>query len=132
MDKAVIVARVLLALPLLVFGLDGFFGFLPEDTYPEHGEMATAFLAALVDSGYAWTLVKAVEVTVAVALLSGRFVPLALVVFAPVLVNIVGFHLTMEREGLGLAFVLVLLTGFIGWSCRAHFRPLLSARTLST
>ena len=125
MNRAVVGARVLLALPLLVFGLDGFLGFLPEGTYPEHGQRAAAFLEALVGTGYLWKLVKAVEVLVALALLTGRFVPLALVVLMPVLVNIVGFHLTMEREGTEMAFVLVLLTAFLAWSYRAYFRALL-------
>ena len=126
MKWAVVAARVLLALPLLVFGLDGFFAFLPRDIYPEHGARAEAFLNALVGSGYAWPLIKTTEVLVALALLSGRFVPLALVIFAPVLVNIVGFHLTMEREGTGLAFTLAALTGVLAWSYRASFRPLLA------
>lgn len=122
---AVVAARLLLALPLLVFGLDGLLGFLPTDTYPEHGEQATAFLEALVGSGYLWRLLKIVEILVALSLLTGRFVPLALVVFTPVVVNILGFHLTMEREGTGLAVLLVSLTGFLAWSYRAYFRPLL-------
>ena len=128
MNRVVVAARVLLALPLLIFGLDGFFEFLPRDVYPEHGARAEAFLNALVGSGYAWPLIKTTEVLVALALLSGRFVPLALVVFAPVLVNIIGFHLTMEREGTGLAFTLAALAGFLAWSYRASFRPLLAER----
>ncbi len=127
MTRSVVVARVLLALPLLVFGLDGLVGFLPEDTYPEHGEPATLFLEALLGSGYAWELLKLVEVGVGVALLVGRFVPLALAVITPVVVHILGFHLTMEREGTWLALWLVALTGFLAWAYRAHFRPMLAA-----
>lgn len=124
---AVLGARVLLALPFLVFGLDGLVGFLPPSVYPEHGEQAAAFQSALVGSGYAWRLLKVVEVSVAVALLVGRFVPLALAVVTPVVIHILGFHLTMEPEGTGLAVVLVSLTAFLAWAYRAHFRPMLAA-----
>jgi len=126
MSWIVIGARVLLALPFLIFGLDGLLEFLPRDVYPEHGEQAAAFHAALVDSGYAWELLKGVEVLVALALLTGRFVPLALAVIAPVIVNILGFHLTMEREGTGLAVGLVALTAFLAWAYRAHYWPMLA------
>lgn len=120
----VVAARVLLALPFLVFGLDGLIGFLPADVYPEHGERAAAFFEALV-SGYAWPLLKVVEVTVALALLVGRFVPLALAMITPVVVHILCFHLTMEPEGTPLAITLALLTAFLAWAYRAHFRAML-------
>ncbi|MGI9432514.1 MAG: DoxX family protein [Myxococcota bacterium] len=126
MSWIVIGARVLLALPFLIFGLDGLLEFLPRDVYPEHGEQAAAFHAALVDSGYAWELLKGVEVLVSIALLTGRFVPLALAVITPVVVHILGFHATMEREGTELAVVLVALTAFLAWAYRAHFRPMLA------
>lgn len=126
MGWIVLGARVLLALPFLVFGLDGLLEFLPRDVYPEQGEQAAAFHAALVDSGYAWELLKGVEVIVSIALLTGRFVPLALAVITPVVVHILGFHLTMEREGTELAVVLVALTAFLAWAYRAHFRSMLA------
>lgn len=126
MDRLVLGARVLLALPFLVFGLDGLFEFLPRDVYPEHGARAAAFQAEIVGSGYLWELLKVVEVTIALALLTGRFVPMALAALVPVLACILGFHLTMEREGTGMAIVLIMLTGFLGWSYRQHFAGLLA------
>ena len=124
MNRMVVAARIVLALPLLIFGLDGLLGFLPEGTYPEHGPQAAKFLEAIVGSGYLWQVLKIAEVTVAIALLSGRFVPLALVVLSPIVVNIVGFHLTMELEGTPLALLLVVLLAFLAWAYRASFRPL--------
>jgi len=47
------------------------------------------------------------------------------VVIAPVIVNIVGFHLTMEREGTWLAVYLVAFTAFLAHAYRASFRSLL-------
>lgn len=123
-----LLARIALALPLIVFGLDGLLGLLPPDVYPEHGPQAAEFLRVIQDSGYLWEVLKIVEVAVGVALLAGRFVPLALVAIAPVIVNIVGFHLTMEREGTWLAFWLVALAGYLAWVHRASLRPLLAPR----
>jgi len=124
MNRMVVPARIVLALPLLIFGLDGLLGFLPQDTYPEHGPQAARFVEAIVGSGYLWQVLKIAEVAVAIALLSGRFVPLALVVLSPIVVNIVGFHLTMEPEGTALALLLVVLLAFLAWAYRASFRPL--------
>lgn len=120
------VARVALALPLLLFGLDGFLGFLPPDIYPDRGPRATEFLRVIQGSGYLWQVLKVTEVAVGLALLAGRFVPLALVVLAPVVVNITGFHLTMEREGMWLAVYLVVLATFLAWVHRSSYRPLLA------
>ena len=127
MNRLVVAARIVLALPFLIFGLDGLLGFLPADVYPEHGSQATEFLEAIMGSGYLWQVLKIVEVAVAISLISGRFVPLAIPVISPVVVNIVGFHLTMEPEGTWLALLLVVLLAFLAWAYRASFRPLLVA-----
>jgi uncharacterized membrane protein YphA (DoxX/SURF4 family) len=127
LNRLTIVARILLAIPLLVFGLDGLFGFLPADSYPEHGEQATRFLEAIMSSGYLWETLKILEVAIGVALLSGRFVPLALAALTPIVVNILGFHVTMEQEGTGLALVLVVLLTFLAWAYREHLQPVLAA-----
>ncbi len=124
MNRLVVAARIVLALPLLIFGLDGLLGFLPADVYPEHGSQATEFLEAIMGSGYLWQVLKIVEVAVAISLISGRFVPLAILMLSPVVVNIVGFHLTMEPEGTGLALLLVVLLAFLAWAYRASFRLL--------
>lgn len=125
--RLVFAARLALALPLLVFGLDGLLNFLPADTYPEHGPRAAEFLSAIQGSGYLWQILKLAEVAVGLALVLGKFVPLALVVIAPVIVNIVGFHLTMEREGTWLAVYLVACTAFLAYAYRASFRSLLQS-----
>ena len=110
MKKPVVVARVLLGLPLLVFGLDYFFKFMPE---PEHNAEATAFLTALGETGYMWLLIKSVEVLCGVLLITGQFVPLALVLFAPLMVNFLAFHLVLEPAGIAIPLVLLGLQLFL-------------------
>jgi hypothetical protein len=58
-----------------------------------------------------------------------RFVPLALTVLAPVIVNIVAVHLFLAPSGFPLTILAVALELFLAWSYRAAFRSLLRART---
>jgi hypothetical protein len=62
------------------------------------------------------------------ALLTGRFVPLALTVLAPVIVNIVAVHLFLDPSGFPLTILVVVLELFLAWSYRAAFLSLLTAR----
>src|SRR3954469_2653715 len=120
-------ARVLLGLVFFVCGLDGFLHFLPQPTEPP-SEGAMALAVALMRSGYMFPLIKGTEVAAGALLLANRFVPLALVMIAPVLVNIVAFHAFLAPSGLALAGVLVALEIALAWVHRAAYRPLLAAR----
>lgn len=120
------VARVLLGLVFFVFGLNGFLHFIPE---PSHDGVAATFLGGLAASGYFFPLLKGTEVVAGALLLANRFVPLALVVLAPVIVNIVAFHAALDPKGLGLAIVLLALEIGLAYAHRKAFAPILSART---
>ena len=121
-------ARVLLGLVFFVSGLDGFLHFLPQPTEPP-SEAAMAFAVALIKSGYLFPLIKGTEVVAGALLLANRFVPLALVVIAPVIVNIFAFHAFLAPSGLVLASVLVALEIALAWAHRSAYRPLLAVRT---
>jgi uncharacterized membrane protein YphA (DoxX/SURF4 family) len=82
------VARVLLGLVFFVFGLNGFLHFLPQPPPPAR---ALGFVGGLASAGYFFPLLKSVEVLSGVLLLAG-FVPIALTLLAPIVVNIVAFH----------------------------------------
>lgn len=119
------VARTLLGLVFLVFGLNGFLNFLPTPPPPE----TAARFFELLSGSYLLTLVKLTEVTVGMLLLSNRFVPLALVLLAPVTVNIVLFHATLEPLAtLAMPVVLVGLQLYLAWVNRAAYAPLFAAR----
>jgi uncharacterized membrane protein YphA (DoxX/SURF4 family) len=126
MKIAATVARILLGLVFLVFGLNGFLNFLPVPPMPEK---AGAFLGAMVGTGYLLTVVKVVEVVCGALLLSGYFVPLALVLLSPVVVNIFLFHafLTPPKDAIG-AVVFLGLTVFLMWYHRDSYRPLFVPR----
>jgi hypothetical protein len=116
-------ARIGLGLAFLVFGANGFLHFLPN---PEVPAPAGAFLGALGATGYMFPLIKGTEVVAGALLLGGRFVPLALVLLAPILVNIALFHAVLA-PGLGLVAVLLTAEIFLAWSYRDAFRPILTA-----
>jgi hypothetical protein len=125
------VGRVLLGLVFLVFGLNGFLQFLPQPSAPPPAG-ALAFAGAMASTGYLFQLLKATEVTVGVLLLANRFVPLALALIAPVVVNIVAFHLFLAPSGIPLAVVVLALELYLAWTYRASFRPMLAARVAPT
>lgn len=119
-------SRLLLGLLFLVFGLNGFFNFLPQPPMPEK---ALALAMAFGQTGYMWPLIKGTEVIAGLLLLSGFFVPLALVFLAPVVVNIVLFHIFLEDgAGLALPLILVVLGVLTAWSRKEDFKSVLSAK----
>jgi len=123
------VARLLFGLGFTVFGLNGFLNFIPQPKTMPEGAMA--FFGALVKTGYMIPLLFGTQTLVGVLLLINRFVPLALALIAPVIVNIVAFHLFIEPSGLPVAIVFLGIELYLAWSYRSAFRPMLAARTTS-
>src|SRR5262245_7276350 len=76
------IVRVLLGLMFLVFGLNGFFNFMPQPK--EMPQEIMSVIGALMKAGY-MTVVSGAEVLIAMLLLTNRFVPLALALLAPIL-----------------------------------------------
>ena len=120
------VARLLLGLVFFVFGLNGFLGFLPQP--PLEGS-AAAFMGGLGAAGYLFPLLKGTEVLAGALLLGNRFVPLALTLLAPIIVNIALFHLLLA-PGIGMVLFLVGTELYLAWSYRSAFRGVLSARAV--
>jgi putative oxidoreductase len=82
------------------------------------------FNEGLAASGYFMPLLKITELICGILLLSGRFVPLALVILAPIVVNIFFVHLTIAREGLPIAVIVVAMELFLAYYYRDAFAPL--------
>jgi hypothetical protein len=99
---------------------------------PEHNEgiapAALSFATALQQSGYMMGLIAATQLVCAVLLLSNRFVPLALAVIAPFMVNSVCFHAFLERGGLVPSLVFFAIMLALAWAYRGSFAPMLKAR----
>jgi putative oxidoreductase len=105
MKIAVLVARVLLGLLFLVFGLNGFFQFLHM---PPPTGLAAQYFGVLFVSHYL-VPVFLLQVIGGALLLANRFVPLGLLLLGPVLVNILIFHSLMAPEGLPMALFATVL-----------------------
>src|ERR1700681_3476001 len=97
-------ARILLGLIFFVFGLNGFLQFIPQPPMPEKAGM---FMGALAATGYMFPLIKSVEVIAGALLLANRFVPLALALLAPNVVNILLFHAVLAPGGLVIAIMVL-------------------------
>ncbi|XYH93995.1 DoxX family protein [Sorangium sp. So ce1128] len=117
-------ARTLQGLVFFVFGLDGFLHLMPHPPAPE---AAASFAGALAASGYMLPLLKGTEVVAGALLLSNRYVPLALALLAPIVVNIVAFH-TFLAPGNPVAWLVLALEIYLAFAYRAAFRPMLRAR----
>lgn len=125
MKIAMIIVRTLMGL-LFLFGSVVYFLNLfpvPELT----GNMKT-FNEGLAASGYFMTLLKATELVCGLMLITGRFVPLALVVLSPIIINILMVHIFLDRTGLPVAVFLVLANLFLAYCYRDAFRPLLTSK----
>lgn len=121
------IARIVMGLPLVIFGLNGFLNFIPPPP-TALPEKAMAFAGALMNSGYMMQLIGATHLVAGVMLVTNRFVPLALALWAPFIVNSVAFHLFLERSGLGMALIFLVLELYLAWAYRHAFRPMLTAR----
>ena len=126
MKIILLIARLLLGLTFLVFGLNGFLNFLNMGPMPSG--LAGQFIGALAQSHYFW-VVAALQVAGGALLLVNRFVPLALVLLGPVIVNIILYHLFLNPSGAALAIVVVILWGIVFYSQRQHFSGIFAQRT---
>src|SRR5262245_18643356 len=120
-----LVARLLLGLLFLVFGLNAFLNFLNMGPMPSG--LAGQFMGALYLSHYIW-VVAALQVIGGVLLLVGRYVPLALVLLGPVIVNILLYHLFLSLAGIPLAIVVAILWFIVFYAYRLNFAGLFVQR----
>ncbi len=114
--------RILLGFAFLVFGLNGFLNFFPPPP------VLPDFIVALMKTGYMIQLLSAAELVSGIFLLINRFVPLALALLAPILVNIVAYHVFLDHNGMPPGLVLCFFEVYLAWAYRNAFCPMLAAR----
>jgi putative oxidoreductase len=110
----------------IILGLLMLLGALTHITNTKEGEMANSvFITALVDTGYLWPIIGITELLTGLAILAGRFVPLSLILLAPITLNILLFHLSHPRpDGIGIALAIILPQLGLAWLYRRHFAGL--------
>jgi uncharacterized membrane protein YphA (DoxX/SURF4 family) len=122
MKIATIIARVLLGLIFVVFGSNFFLHFIPMPPPPPG--LAGDYFKVFAASGQMY-VIGAMQLLSGLLLLIGRFVPLALIILAAVIFNILVFHILMAPEGLPMAIVVAVLELFLVWSYRDRFAGIL-------
>lgn len=125
MSRLRLILSILLGLVYFVFGLNGFLQFLPMPPLPVP---ASDFIGAMIHTGYLFPLVKGIEVFCGFLLLTGFWVPLALVLLAPISVNILLFHIFLAAEGAPMALAIVVTHLILGFLYRDRYSTLFQAR----
>jgi putative oxidoreductase len=126
MKIVVLIARLLLGLIFVVFGLNGFLNFLSMGPMPTG--LAGQFIGALILSHYFW-VVAALQIAGGALLLANRFVPLALVLLGPVIVNILCYHMFLNPSGAVLAAVVAVLWFIVFYGKRQYFSGIFVQKT---
>ena len=121
MKIVAIIARTLLGLMFLVFGLNPFLHFIPMKL-PEG--LAGDFMKALFMSHYFY-VIAVLQILGGALCLTGRFVPLGLTLLGPVIVNILLFHIFLQPAGLGIAITVAVLALILLWYHRDAFAALI-------
>lgn len=123
--KLTLGARVLLSIIFLFLGgLNGFFHFMAMPAPPP---AAGAFFGAMYATGFFLPLLFSTQIVAGVLLLTNRFTPLALVILAPIVVQILAFHAFLDPAGMGIALVVLALELFLAYQYRAAFHGILKA-----
>jgi putative oxidoreductase len=126
MKIAVIVARILLGVIFVFFGLNGFLQFIKA---PLPTGLAGQFLMVLFQSHYV-LFISAVQLVGGALLLVNRYVPLALTLLGPVIVNIILYHLLLSPEKAQLAVVATVLWIFLFYRYRQYFSGIFVQKAL--
>jgi putative oxidoreductase len=125
MKIVTLIARLLLGLIFVVFGLNGFLSFIKG---PMPSGLAGQFVGALVLSHYFW-VVAALQIAGGALLLANRFVPLALVLLGPIIVNIICYHVFLNSSGAVPAAVVTVLWLIVFYGKRQYSSGIFAQRT---
>ena len=130
---SIIVCRILMGLPLFIFGLNAFIGFMPmpNEIPPEEGGFSPAafkVLNDLWDTGFMMQSVCIAHVLTGASLLVNRFLPLALAIHLPVSIQMTLFHLVLEPISGVMAYAILAINLFLMYAHRTAYLPMLVAK----
>lgn len=117
------ILRLILGLGLIIFGLTKFisFGFIPEPYFPEE---AALFLESLSNTGYVLKAVGLFELVIGLLLVLNKWIPFALLLLAPITLNIFLFHVFLDTPGLIRALIVISLNAILIYKYWKAYRPL--------
>ena len=117
MKNVGIIARYFLGLMFLVFGPNAFLYFLP---IPLPTGQAWQFLVILTSTRFMF-VIGSIMVVSGIMLLANRYVPLALTLLGPLIVNFLLFHILMDRSGMIPCILATILWILVAWQVRFAF-----------
>ena len=109
---------------LVVFGLNKFLSFLPA---LELTGTAKIYMDGLFASGFTFPVIAIVEILVGIALLANKYVPLALILFAPISVNILLYHVVLDLPNGAVGFVVFAMNLILLFANKKSYDSLLTA-----
>ncbi len=120
------VARILLGLMFTIFGLNGFFHFIPQP--PMSPDSLVVQFTTILFTSHFYVLIFGAQLICGLLLLTDQYVPLAVVVLGAVFANIFTFHFTMQPAGLPMPIFALILWFLTAWPIRAQFAPLFARK----
>ncbi len=120
-SKVTMALRIVLGLILIIFGANKFAHFMPM---PELTEGAADFMGALGKTGYMFPLIGAIEIITGLLLLFKKWVPFALVLFAPIAVNILAYHIKLDMDNIIPGLIVSVLTAVLMYFNWNHYKSL--------
>ncbi|MFQ5630763.1 MAG: DoxX family membrane protein [bacterium] len=123
-EKVNMILRLILGLIFTIFGANKLIGFMGM---PELTGTAATFMGGLGASGYFFIVLGIFETASGILLLVNRFTSLALVMLAPITVNIFLFHAFIAQSGLPLGIIVIGLNAYLGYANREKYSAILSA-----
>ena len=128
MKTAVLIARILLGLIFLVFGLNFFFPQVLHMAQPPMSKEATAFSGGLWGSGYFFQYMKVIEIVSGFFLLINRFTAFFLLALLPICVNIFLFHFMLAPAGIPVGTAVIVLELFLCFAYRKYYASVFTAK----
>jgi len=117
------IVRIALGLALVIFGANMIHSFLPMDA-PDIDTAAGKFMYSLGATGYIFPIVGFLEVIIGGMLLLKKWVAFALILLAPISINILLFHLFLDIPGLSVALLIVVFNGILIFKHWQQYKPL--------
>ena len=117
------IVRITLGTGLVVFGANMIHPFLPLDQ-PDRNTAAGEFINSLGATGYIFPVVGVLEVLIGIMLLLKKWVAFALILLAPISINILLFHLFLDIPGLSIAVLIVVFNAVLIFKHWPQYKPL--------
>ncbi len=108
--SGILIARIVLALILIVFGANKFLHFMPMF---EDNPRAVEFFHGMINSGYLFPALGIIEMLVGLLLITKKAVPFALILLAPISVNIILFHIFLYPKGILPGLIVFVLNVYL-------------------